>query len=95
LGRVKESKAAKIPLPACWPADDDQDMARGRCSFKQQDVTRALRATLAAGINVHRVEIDGGKIVVVTSQGSVPLTSSPGEDLDHELKEFEARHGED
>lgn len=41
-------------------------MARGRCTFRQQDVTRALRATVAAGIEVQRVEIDqAGKIVVV------------------------------
>jgi hypothetical protein len=41
-------------------------MARGPCTFKQQDVTRALRATVAAGIEVRRVEIDkNGKIVLV------------------------------
>jgi hypothetical protein len=44
-------------------------MARGPCTFKQQDVTRALRATVAAGIAVQRVEIDrDGKIVVVTGE---------------------------
>ncbi len=42
-------------------------MARGPCTFRQQDVTRALRATVAAGIEVRRIEIDkDGKIVVVT-----------------------------
>lgn len=44
-------------------------MARGPCTFRQQDVTRALRATVAAGIEVQRVEIDkDGKIVVVTGK---------------------------
>jgi hypothetical protein len=44
-------------------------MARGRGTFKQQDVTRALRATVAAGIDVQRIEIDkDGKIVVVTGK---------------------------
>ena len=44
-------------------------MARGRCTFKQQDVTRAVRAMVAAGIEVQRVEIDrDGKIVVVTGK---------------------------
>ena len=32
-------------------------MARGPCTFKQQDVTRALKAA-AAGIGVQRFEID-------------------------------------
>ena len=42
-------------------------MARGPCTFKQQDVTRALRATVAAGISVQRIEIDrDGKIIVIT-----------------------------
>ncbi len=44
-------------------------MARGACTFKQQDVTRALRAAVAAGIEVQRYEIDkDGKIVVVTGK---------------------------
>lgn len=48
-------------------------MARGACTFKQQDVTRALRATVAAGIEVQRIEIDkDGKIVLVTGKAVVP-----------------------
>jgi hypothetical protein len=44
-------------------------MARGLCAFKQRDVTRALRATRAAGIEVVRLEIaNDGKIIVVTSK---------------------------
>ena len=40
-------------------------MARGRLGFKQTDLTRALRATSAAGQPVQRFEIDReGKIVV-------------------------------
>lgn len=66
-------------------------MARGACTFKQQDVTRALRATLAAGIAVQRVEIDkNGRIIVVTA-GEQP---APADDLDQELAEFEARNGQ-
>ena len=49
-------------------------MARGPLTFKQQDVTRAVRAVMAAGKDIVRVEVDqSGKIVVVTSsddQGS-------------------------
>jgi hypothetical protein len=49
-------------------------MARGPCTFRQQDVTRALRATVAAGIEVQRIEIDKyGKIIVVA--GKPPKSS--------------------
>lgn len=55
-------------------------MARGPCTFKQQDVTRALRATVAAGIDVQRIEIDrDGKIVVVTGKPQEVADDGRGE----------------
>lgn len=67
-------------------------MARTPCTFRQADVTRVLRATLAAGVEVARIEIaSDGKIVLVTGQ---PETPDPKDDLDRELEEFEASHGE-
>lgn len=41
-------------------------MSRGRAPFTQSDVTRALRAVIAAGVNVSRVEIEPttGRIVI-------------------------------
>lgn len=55
-------------------------MARGPCTFKQQDVTRALRATVAAGIAVQRIEIDReGKIVVVTGKPQEVVDDGKGE----------------
>jgi hypothetical protein len=46
-------------------------MARGAATFKQQDVTRALRASRAAGIEVQSFEVDNtGKIVVVAAQSA-------------------------
>lgn len=46
-------------------------MARTRGTFKQQDVTRALRGAGAAGREVLRVEIDReGKIVLVMIEPS-------------------------
>jgi hypothetical protein len=68
-------------------------VARRPNDFKQQNVTRALRATIAAGISVQRVEIDkDGKIVIVTGSGSATVTTD--DLLDKELAEFEARHGQ-
>ncbi|MGY2986491.1 hypothetical protein ACVI1K_003838 [Bradyrhizobium sp. USDA 4508] len=41
-------------------------MSRGPQTFRQADVTKALKGAVAAGIDVRRVEIDrDGKIVVV------------------------------
>jgi hypothetical protein len=54
-------------------------MSRGPQTFKQRDVTRALKGAAAAGIDVRRVEIDHGKIIVVI--GAAPA-SAP--DTDHE-----------
>lgn len=44
-------------------------MSRGQQKFKKNDVTKALKATVNAGISVERVEIDkNGKIVIVTGR---------------------------
>lgn len=44
-------------------------MSRGQQAFKQSDVTKALKATVKAGIAIGRVEIDkDGKIVIVTAR---------------------------
>jgi hypothetical protein len=65
-------------------------MPRARSAFKQQDVTRALRAATAAGALVQSFEITpDGKITVVTAAAP----NKPADDLDRELAEFEARRG--
>jgi hypothetical protein len=45
-------------------------MARAPSTFRQQDVTRAVKAVTAAGATVTRVEIDSrsGKITVITAE---------------------------
>jgi hypothetical protein len=44
-------------------------MPRGQCTFRQSDVTKAVKAVIAAGVPVARVEIDrDGKIVLVMTE---------------------------
>lgn len=68
---------------------------RRPCLFKERDVTRAAKAVLAAGLDIARVEIakDGGIVVVPGKpEGQVTALS---DDLDRELAEFRAQHGQD
>ena len=52
-------------------------MARAPSTFRQQDVTRAVKAVAAAGVHIARVEIDKtGKIVIITADA----TDQPGRD---------------
>ena len=58
-------------------------MGRGRCSFKQVDVTRALKAAAASGMRWERVEIDkSGKIIVVTAPLRQPAEHNDKDELD-------------
>ena len=44
-------------------------MSRGQQTFKQRNVTKAIKATVKAGIAINRVEIDkDGKIIIVTAK---------------------------
>ena len=44
-------------------------MARAPSTFRQQDVTRAVKAVAAAGVHIARVEIDKtGKIAIITAE---------------------------
>jgi hypothetical protein len=53
-------------------------MSRGTQTFKQGDVTKALKAAAAAGVGVRRIEIDprDGKIVIVAGQPEADSSSA-------------------
>jgi len=66
-------------------------MARQPCTFRETDLKRALRATVAAGVEVARIDVTKDGFSIIAETGSQP---APVSDLDEELAEFEARHGE-
>jgi hypothetical protein len=44
-------------------------MSRRQLTFRQNDVARAIKGAVAAGLTVQRVEVDkAGKIIVVVGQ---------------------------
>jgi hypothetical protein len=68
-------------------------MSRLPCTFKQTDVKRAILAVRSAGEEIRGVEVlPDGRIRILTASEAAQLT--PADDLDRELAEFEARHGE-
>ena len=43
------------------------------CTFRQRDMTRAIRAARAAGVEIARIEIDpNGRIVIIAGNGEQP-----------------------
>jgi hypothetical protein len=48
------------------PADTPLTRRRAPSAFRQQDVTKAIRAVTAAGVGIAKVEIDkAGKITII------------------------------
>jgi hypothetical protein len=53
-------------------------MSRGPCTFRQQDVTRALRAAKAAGVPVDiRIDRASGDLVIMTKRTDDTAADTP------------------
>jgi hypothetical protein len=63
-------------------------MARAPCTFRQQDVTRAIRAAHAAGLHVAGVKINPqtGEIEVVTGESAKDNGNPWDSVLSHDAK---------
>jgi hypothetical protein len=68
----------------------DRDAHRA-ASFRKTDVTRAFKAATAAGIANPVVKVDPKTKEITITGGERPAPSS---DLDRELADFEAKHGQ-
>jgi KaiC/GvpD/RAD55 family RecA-like ATPase len=61
-------------------------------SFKQSDVTRALRGAGKAGLRVHRIEIEpGGKIVIIADDVNARADATNPWDEELNLQESKRR----
>ncbi|MUO29435.1 MULTISPECIES: hypothetical protein [Rhizobium/Agrobacterium group] len=43
-------------------------MAKLQATWRKVDVTRAITAAMAGGLNVSRVEIENGRIILISTQ---------------------------
>jgi hypothetical protein len=66
-------------------------MARAPCTFRERDVTRAIRAVEAAGKKVRKVELDKDRKVVVI----VIAQEDDDAAVDSERNEWDAEYGAD
>ena len=65
-------------------------MPRGTCTFKQRDVTAAVKAVAAAGCRVARVELDrNGKLVLVIGEHEPSKNGKSNEPENGEKNEWD------
>jgi hypothetical protein len=60
-----------------------------RATFTKTEVANIVKGAIAGGIQIGRLEVSSGRIAIYP-----PGATEPINDLDRELEEFEARHGE-
>jgi hypothetical protein len=63
-------------------------------TFRKADVMRAYKAAVGAGIPNPRIEVDREGTISIIAQPSENGASDALDDLDRELEEFRARHGQ-
>jgi hypothetical protein len=66
-------------------------------SFKKSDVTRAGKAVLGMGLDIEAVEVAADGTIKIKPCRRIDATNGPAvpqDDLDRELEEFNAQHGE-
>jgi hypothetical protein len=63
-------------------------MARGKCAFRQSDLTRAFKAARAAGVEVARYEIAKDGRIIVVPVGAESVSNS----ADNEVEKWLAKH---
>jgi hypothetical protein len=69
-------------------------MGRAPSTFRQADLTRALKAVNAAGYSAVRIQIDKtGKLDITTTTTTTEGGASGDTDLDRELKAWEGDRG--
>jgi hypothetical protein len=58
-------------------------MSRARSTFRQQDLTKAVKAVAVAGVDIRRIEIEpGGKIVIIVGNGELEPDRQEGNEWD-------------
>jgi hypothetical protein len=63
-------------------------MARGKCVFRQSDLTRAFKAARAAGVEVARYEIAKDGRIIVVPVGAENVSNR----ADNEVEKWLAKH---
>jgi hypothetical protein len=67
-------------------------MSRAPCTFKQRDVTAAVKAVTAAGIDVARVEVDKtGRIVIIAGKPGESMSGEGSSSWDAAIADLESR----
>lgn len=92
--QINRSERKHTCDPATAEPSRPRKRNRARAVFSQADVTRALKGVAKAGFGpIWRVRIETTGAILIEF-GGPDRAAGPQDDLDRELVEFEARHGQ-